>query len=252
MCVLLCFTVFIAIPKQLCAIYIFWTLKIQYSGTMEREWIRVKKLVFCPNFAHQFLFFIFFKNTQFQILLWYFHNYEHYIWIVFTPIVFSWLSAPPDPFPLLDIPLFLSCLFCVEGHAFNRGCFQKWGGERCLQAHEPLTSGREVGTLRVPSYLRTGCWWAWDAPVLWAQVGHDCVVPRRQHSTATSSFFGSYHSLFLMDPDHWREWKTCPTDELWSTLTYSQLSISWEPLIVLLPTAKRIFLDQIRNNNPYT
>lgn len=143
MCVLLCFTEFIAIPKQLFAIYIFWTLKIQYSGTMEREWIRVKKLVFCPNFAHQFLFLFFLKNTQFQISLWHFHNYEHYIWIVFTPIVFSWLSAPPDPLPLLDIPLFLSCLFCVEGHAFNRGCFQK-RGECCLQAHEPLTSGREL------------------------------------------------------------------------------------------------------------
>lgn len=173
MCVLLCFTEFIAIPKQLFAIYIFWTLIIEKfsilglgkeSGSESENW--------CFGQILLTSFFLLKKHTQFQFLL-YFHNYD----------IFESYS-PPLPslgsllllilFLLWIFPLLLSCLFCVERNAFNRGCFQKQGWALFIGAWAPYQWKRtlcqpilttfcpwgEVGALRVPSYLGTGCWWA--------------------------------------------------------------------------------------------
>lgn len=89
-------------------------------------------------------------------------------------------------------PLLLLCLFCVERNAFSRGCFQKRGWALFTGAWAPYQWKRtlcqpilttycpqgEVGALRVPSYLRVGCWWAnlemvlcKSSQLLWAQLG---------------------------------------------------------------------------------
>lgn len=188
--------------------------------------------------------FFFKESTQCRILLWYFHNYEHYIWIVFTPLPSLGSLLLLILFLFWIFPLLLLCPFCVEHNAFSRGCFQKRGWALFTGAWTPYQWKRtlcqpiltaccpqgEVGALRVPSYLRIGCWWAnlemvlcKSSQLLWAPVGHDCVVPRGQHSTATSSPFSSYHSSSWCTLAIEGNEKHVLLMDWWSTLTYSQL-----------------------------
>lgn len=178
----------------------------------------------------------------------------------------SWPSSSSgySPFTLVS--------FSVWNVMHSIGAVSRSRGERCLQEHEPLPveenslpaninhllPSRRGGALRVPSYLRTGCWWAWR----WSCAGHQSCC-ELELDMPVSFLETAFHSNFLflqllplpLLDGPWPSKGMTNMSYLWIGGQHSLILSSWisrEPLIVLLPKVKRIFFDQIRNSNPYT